>query len=73
MSAYYERGERSVFPGAGVIIPSDLDINDCTQYASMQALVKAISCGGGGKYTTILNGIAYTEATTNELDGFCVI
>lgn len=62
-----------MFPGAGVIIPADLDSQDCAEYTSMQLLVKAISCGGGGEYTTILNGIAYTEATVNDLDSVCLI
>lgn len=74
MSAYYERGVIDEFPGAGVIIPGDLGADDCAKLPSMQLLVLELTSGAlGVTPTTIIGGLAYTEATMGELDAECLI
>lgn len=72
MSMYFERTVVDEYPGAGVIIPGDLSGEDCAEHPSMQALVLEISSGAGPGYaTTIVGGLAYTEATTGNLETLC--
>ncbi|MBA7579706.1 hypothetical protein ES708_21582 [subsurface metagenome] len=74
MSAYYERGVIDKYPGAGVIIPGDLGAEDCAKWTSLQALVLALTSGETGVTpTTIIGGLAYTEAAIGELDTECLI
>ncbi len=74
MSKYYERSVVEEYPGADVIIPGDLDAGDCPNWPSIQALVKEIGCGVEPLHpTTIIGGLAYTEATVAELDSVCTL
>lgn len=72
MSAIYERSVIEEFPGAPTIIPGDLGVADCAEKASLQILVKFISTGAGpGHPTTIVGGLAYSEASLAELTTIC--
>ncbi len=74
MSLYYERSVIDEYPGAGVIIPGDLDEEDCTHHPSLHALVKKIASGAGGtEATTIIGGLAFTEAPTATLAAVCLL
>ncbi len=74
MSMYFERGVVDKYPGAGVIIPGDLGADDCSYWPSMQLLVLELSSGPAGIVpTTIVGGLAYTEATMDDLQLKCTI
>ncbi len=74
MSAYYERGVIDKYPGAGVIIPGDLGPDDCAAEPTLQELVLLLTSGETGVTpTTIIGGLAYTEATIEALDTACVV
>ncbi len=74
MSGYFERGVIDKYPGAGVIIPGDLSGDDCAAEPSMQELVLVLSSGEAGVWpTTIVGGLAYTEASMETLDTECTI
>lgn len=74
MSAYYERSVIEEYPGAGVIIPGDLESADCPNFDSLQKLAKEIGCGVAPSYpTTIIGGVAYTEAGMVELVEVCTL
>lgn len=48
MSMYFERSNIKEYPGAGVIIPGDLEAGDCNQWPSLQLLVQELNRGIGG-------------------------
>ncbi len=74
MSKYFERGVIDKYPGAGVIIPGDLSADDCQQWPSMQLLVLELSSGLMGNVpTTIVGGLAYTEASWEDLETYCAL
>ncbi len=76
MSAFFERSVIDEYPAGIVIIPGDLSADDCMQYTTFQALVLAVHSGpdSGVKHpTTIVGGLAYTEATVAELQQICAI
>ncbi len=71
---YYERSVVEEYPGAVSIIPGDLDETDCPNHGSLQWLVTEIATGGTGEFaTTIIGGLAYTEATVAQLETECTI
>ncbi|MBA7579705.1 hypothetical protein ES708_21581 [subsurface metagenome] len=74
MSMYFERSNIKEYPGAGVIIPGDLEAGDCNQWPSLQLLVQELNRGIGGiAPTTIIGGLAYTEATMDDLQLVCTL
>jgi hypothetical protein len=58
------------FPGAVNTLDPDLDGTDCTNYPSMEQLVKQLQTASGTA-TTIRNGMAYTIASTGAISGQC--
>lgn len=74
MSKFFERTVIDEYPGAGVIIPGDLDEDDCTQHPSLHELVKKLASGAGGmEATTIIGGLAFTEAPVGTLEAVCML
>ncbi len=72
MSAIYARSVIDEYPGAGVIIPGDLSVGDCEEHPSLQGLVLEIGGGAAPLYaTTIVGGLAYTEAAVGDLTTIC--
>ncbi len=74
MSMYFERSVKDDYPGAGVMIPGDLTAEDCPGVGHFQQLVWLIGGGSPPKHpTTIVGGLAYTEATMEQLEAVCVL
>ncbi len=72
MSAIYERSVVEEYPGAPVIIPGDITVDDCAEKASLQILVKHISSGVTAVHpTSIVGGLAYTEGTLAQITTIC--